>query len=56
MEPTGDMHDGASTERAFEAEPLPTLSGTITMRSMAVSLVLGTIVSIVTMKLNLIKT
>nr|XP_034601203.1 probable metal-nicotianamine transporter YSL17 [Setaria viridis]TKW09658.1 hypothetical protein SEVIR_6G117200v2 [Setaria viridis] len=47
------MNDGASTERAFEAEPLPTLSETITVRSIAVSLVLGTVVSVVAMKLNL---
>ncbi|XP_062194887.1 probable metal-nicotianamine transporter YSL17 [Phragmites australis] len=46
-------HDGSSMERAFEAEPLPTLSETITVRSMAVSLVLGTTVSFVAMKLNL---
>ncbi|CAO2210600.1 unnamed protein product [Urochloa humidicola] len=49
----GDMNDGASTERAFEGEPLPALSETITVRSIAVSLVLGTLVSVVAMKLNL---
>ncbi|CAL4940858.1 unnamed protein product [Urochloa decumbens] len=45
--------DGASTERAFEGEPLPMLSETITVRSIAASLVLGTVVSVVAMKLNL---
>ncbi|CAO2189001.1 unnamed protein product [Urochloa humidicola] len=49
----GGMNDFASTERAFEGEPLPTLSETITVRSIAVSLVLGTVVSVVAMKLNL---
>ncbi|RLN04293.1 putative metal-nicotianamine transporter YSL17 [Panicum miliaceum] len=48
-----DMNDGASTWRAFEGEPLPTLPETITVRSIAVSLVLGTVVSVVAMKLNL---
>ncbi|WVZ98210.1 hypothetical protein U9M48_043678 [Paspalum notatum var. saurae] len=53
MTSLGDIHDIASTERAFESEPLPTLTETVTLRSVAVSLVLGTIVSVVVMKLKL---
>ncbi|KAJ1262554.1 hypothetical protein BS78_09G117500 [Paspalum vaginatum] len=53
MESLGDIHGSASTERAFESEPLPTLTETVTLRSVAVGLVLGTIVSVVVMKLKL---
>ncbi|CAO2163701.1 unnamed protein product [Urochloa humidicola] len=49
----GDMNDGVLTERTFEGEPLPTLSETITLQSITVSLVLGTVVNVVAMKLNL---
>ncbi|KAE8819809.1 putative metal-nicotianamine transporter YSL7 [Hordeum vulgare] len=42
-----------STERVFEGEPVPSRSETITMRSVAVSIVLGCTLSVVAMKLAL---
>ncbi|KAK3143752.1 hypothetical protein QOZ80_4AG0304490 [Eleusine coracana subsp. coracana] len=42
-----------SMERAFEAEPVPSRLETITLRSVAVSVVLGVTLSVVAMKLSL---
>lgn len=59
MEPAsccGDEQQEAgapSMERAFEAEPVPARSETITLRSVAVSIVLGVTLSVVAMKLSL---
>jgi OPT family oligopeptide transporter len=44
---------GPSMERAFEAEPVPSRSETITLRAVAVSVVLGVTLSVVAMKLSL---
>ncbi|TVU30462.1 hypothetical protein EJB05_22087 [Eragrostis curvula] len=45
--------DGISTERAYEGEPIPSLSETITPRSLMVSLILGTTLSVVAMEVSL---
>ncbi|KAI4978925.1 hypothetical protein ZWY2020_015678 [Hordeum vulgare] len=51
---TCDIHEGImSTERAYEAEPVPSLSETITARSLAVSLVLAVTLTVVAMKISL---
>jgi hypothetical protein len=48
-----DSQDALSTERVFEAEPIPSLSDTITTRSLMVSFILGTTLSVVAMKISL---
>jgi hypothetical protein len=49
-----EEHEGTiSTERAFEADPIPSLSETITPRSLVVSLILGVGLSAVAMKISL---
>ncbi|WVZ78181.1 hypothetical protein U9M48_025933 [Paspalum notatum var. saurae] len=50
-----EQHEGGgvSTERAFEAEPIPSLSETITPRSLVVSVILGAALSAVAMKISL---
>uniref|UniRef100_A0A0E0N8V1 Metal-nicotianamine transporter YSL7 n=1 Tax=Oryza rufipogon TaxID=4529 RepID=A0A0E0N8V1_ORYRU len=53
MEPVNDFQEGISTEHAFEAEPVPSLSETITPRSMVVSFILSVTLSIVAMKVTL---
>ncbi|VAI42002.1 probable metal-nicotianamine transporter YSL7 [Triticum dicoccoides] len=50
---TCDLSEGMSTERAYEAEPVPSLSETITARSLAVSFVLGVTLTVVAMKISL---
>lgn len=44
---------GPSMERAFEGEPVPSRSETITVRSVVVSVILGVTMSVVAMKLSL---
>jgi len=53
MEHVNDPQEGISTERAFEADPIPSLSETITLRSLVVSLILGASLSAVAMKISL---
>ncbi|KAM3317366.1 hypothetical protein ACQJBY_035171 [Aegilops geniculata] len=50
---TCDLSEGMSTERTYEAEPVPSLSETITARSLAVSFVLGVTLTVVAMKISL---
>ncbi|KAL6629293.1 hypothetical protein ACP70R_029058 [Stipagrostis hirtigluma subsp. patula] len=51
MESVGDPMEGPSTERAFEGEPIQPWTEQITVRSMVVSILLGTILSSVAMNL-----
>ncbi|CAN6242755.1 unnamed protein product [Urochloa humidicola] len=53
MEHYDDSQEGMSTERAFEADPIPSLSETITLRSLVVSFILGAALSAVAMKISL---
>ncbi|KAK1614044.1 hypothetical protein QYE76_019561 [Lolium multiflorum] len=53
MESVCDLQEGMSTERAYEAEPVPSLSETITARSLAVSFVLAVTLTVVAMKISL---
>lgn len=53
MEHEDDPQEGISTERAFEADPIPSLSETITLRSLVVSFILGVGLSAVAMKISL---
>uniref|UniRef100_A0ACD5TBF8 Uncharacterized protein n=1 Tax=Avena sativa TaxID=4498 RepID=A0ACD5TBF8_AVESA len=54
METMCDLQEGGmSTERAYEAEPVPSLSETITLRSIVVSLVLAVTLTVVAMKISL---
>ncbi|KAF0934955.1 hypothetical protein E2562_029485 [Oryza meyeriana var. granulata] len=53
MEPFNDFQEGISTEHAFEAEPIPSLSETITPRSLVVSFIIGATLSVVAMKVTL---
>lgn len=53
MEDAYDVNEGMSTERAYEAEPVPSLSETITLRSILMSVTLGVILSVVAMKISL---
>ncbi|KAJ1277531.1 hypothetical protein BS78_04G011700 [Paspalum vaginatum] len=54
-DPQQQEHEGGgvSTERAFEAESIPSLSETITPRSLVVSVILGAALSAVAMKISL---
>ncbi|AQK61103.1 putative metal-nicotianamine transporter YSL7 [Zea mays] len=45
--------EGVSTERAFEADPIPSLSETITARAIAASFILGVALCAVAMKISL---
>ncbi|KAL6848371.1 hypothetical protein ACP4OV_021665 [Aristida adscensionis] len=51
MEPVADPAEGPSIERAFEGEPIQAWTEQITVRSMVVSILLGTILSSVGMNL-----
>uniref|UniRef100_A0A0D9VBB8 Metal-nicotianamine transporter YSL7 n=1 Tax=Leersia perrieri TaxID=77586 RepID=A0A0D9VBB8_9ORYZ len=53
MEPFSDFQEGISTEHAFEAEPVPSLSETITLRSLVVSFIMCATLSVVAMKVTL---
>lgn len=51
MESVGDPREGPSTERAFEAKPVPAWTELVTVRAVVTSLVLGAALSCVMMNL-----
>lgn len=53
MEQVDNAQEGVSTEREFEADPIPSLSETITPRSIVVSFILGVVLCAVAMKISL---
>ncbi|XP_066324744.1 probable metal-nicotianamine transporter YSL7 [Miscanthus floridulus] len=53
MEQVDCVQEGVSTERAFEADPIPSLLETITPRSIVVSFILGVALCAVAMKISL---
>ncbi|XP_006646783.1 probable metal-nicotianamine transporter YSL7 [Oryza brachyantha] len=53
MEIFNDLQEDISTEHAFEAEPVPSLSETITPRSLVFSFIIGATLSVVAMKVTL---